>query len=121
MSILSEEEVEKFLKEFKRFAKKKIYGEDRDSWLRDLIDLQLTKSERNEIIFSFTSENYFRGPSPDVDRPGEVWEFGYDHDGVEIYIKLKLVVGRVGVYAKCISFHKAREPIKYMYKKGELK
>ena len=119
MTVLAKEYVEDFLKKFKHYARKKLYAEDYANWLQDLAELGIDRSERDKILFSLSAENYFRGPSQDLDRPGEVWEFGYNLEDNQIYIKLKLVEGTSSIFAKCIKFHKARELIPYPYRKVE--
>ena len=71
----------------------------------------LTRREVERIILSLSVLNYSAGPEPDRDRAGEVWEFGYDFDGYEIYIKLKLADVKGAKLAKCFSFHIAKYKI----------
>ncbi len=67
------------------------------------------KAARNEIM-SLTYQDYDRGPLPDHDqtRPGSIWEFIKNVDGIEVYIKLKLDPYRGCV---CLSFHKSEGPV----------
>lgn len=105
-----------FLKEFKKIASSR-RGIDviprRENNLA-LIELGLTKRNRETEILKLTSANYYRGPEADRDRPGEIWEFWTDIDGIEVYVKLKIadVEGTDGTkIAKCLSFHKAIFPM----------
>jgi hypothetical protein len=121
-------EIDAFLQEFKLHARKnKLYGEDRREYKQDLIELSLTVKQRNNIILSLEISNYIDGPKPDRDRAGEIWEFGILLDGVEIYIKLKLVAYQPAgekelvFRSKCISLHKAKYPLSFPYHKEERK
>jgi hypothetical protein len=54
-----------------------------------------------------------KGPEPDKDKPGDIWIFGKEIEGKEVYIKLKIaIVGEVRI-AKCISFHIANFPLSF--------
>jgi hypothetical protein len=117
MAVFSSEEVEKFLSKFKRFAPKGIFPVGDVTWKDDLEKLNLIKKQRDKIILSLTAENYFRSPAPKPHQADDVWEFGYIHDGIEIYMKLKVFEKQDGVYAGCLGFHKALEPITYIYKR----
>lgn len=68
------------------------------------------KAAEGEIA-SLTYHDYYRGPSFDHDkaRPGDIWEFVKNVNGMSIYIKLKLDQSRGCV---CLSFHElARQVI----------
>jgi len=82
-----------------------------------LIDLGLTPKLREEIICNLTGENYAQGPlADDQGLPGEVWIFGYEVDGREIYIKLKIAEMQGIKYAKCLSFHPSQHRLRYPLK-----
>jgi hypothetical protein len=85
----------------------------REETNRTILDLGLTRRNIVDEILTLGAEDYSGGPEPDRDRPGEVWIFGREIAGQEVYIKLKMY--RVGntVGAKCISFHLAMFPMKY--------
>lgn len=107
-------EVADFLKEFKEIAVLSgIYVIPRRVNNEALIDLGLTKTDREIIILSLTPVNFCSGPEADRDQPGEVWFFGRAIDGTEIYIKLKIAAINGGKIAKCLSFHRAQYSLKY--------
>jgi hypothetical protein len=82
-----------------------------------LLELDLTPKIRQEEIFSLTYQDFVKGPVEDRDMPGDIWEFGRQVEGTEIYIKLKLFTTKSGKrFAKCISFHKAKWPSTYPFK-----
>ncbi|MFA4137706.1 MULTISPECIES: hypothetical protein [unclassified Brevibacillus] len=63
-----------------------------------------------------TYKNYYRGPNPDHNgSPGDVWEFGLEDDGTEIYIKLKIRTPPKDDLL-FMSFHFPARPIVYPYK-----
>jgi hypothetical protein len=117
MTVIIPEEVTKFLNEFKRHARKKIFVKGDPTWKEDLEHLSLTRAQRDEILFSLAYKDYYRGPSKDINHHVDVWEFGRFHGGKEIYIKLKIIVLNEGVFAICFGFHEAKEPITYPHKK----
>lgn len=89
---------------------------------QDLIDLGCTQKLALEIICSLTPANYWSGPSPDdTDSTKDVWIFGYDLDGVEVYIKLRLTLpGKAGLpHGVVWSFHRAEHPMRYPLRGGE--
>ena len=107
-----------FLQEFKEC----IYGGpgleivNRQNNQEALIELGLTKRNREEEILSLSVINFSSGPNEDKDRPGNsVWIFGTKIDETEIYIKLKIYNVHGEDHAKCISFHKAISPLTYPF------
>jgi len=60
--------------------------------------------------------DYYSGPDPDRDVPGDLWIFGKEINGREVYIKLKIYYSGPEKYAKCISFHEADLPIIYPFR-----
>jgi hypothetical protein len=72
------------------------------------------KAAQNEIM-SLTYQDYDRGPLPDHDqtRPGSIWEFIKNVDGIEVYIKLKLDPDRGCV---CLSLHQSEGPVKLRHR-----
>ena len=78
--------------------------------------LGFTKKNLEEILMGLSVTDFCRGPLPDNSRPGELWEFGKNFDGYEVYIKLKVVEAGSASIAKCISFHISTHPLKYRFK-----
>ncbi len=111
------DEVIKFLLKFKQVAASG--GIDlvpRPDTIATLNYLGYTKKDLEEILMELSVTDYCRGPLPDEGRPGELWEFGKNFDGYEVYIKLKAVEAGSSNIAKCISFHISTYPLKYPYK-----
>jgi hypothetical protein len=112
------EHVRQFLLEFKKAATSGS-GVDlvpRRSTRPTLLKLGLTKRNVEEILLSLSVADYCKGPEGDRDRPGEVWFFGKEIEGCEVYIKLKVANVRGRAIAKCISFHFAKHPLSFPYK-----
>lgn len=61
---------------------------------------------KNEILGLVISD-YYKGPKQDLDpnRPGEIWEFKKNIDGMQFYVKLKIVRENGEDILKCIGFH----------------
>ncbi|MDE5881132.1 MAG: toxin, partial [Muribaculaceae bacterium] len=102
------DEVEAFLASF--HEKVKVFGilfrDDRQKNRMALIDLEISRFERLEIVKSIEIQDYSDGPIPDELNLGtEMWVFGKDVNGVEVYIKITM--GGFNGRAICISFHRA--------------
>lgn len=50
----------------------------------------------------------------DIQSWGDMWVFGKDVNGKELYIKIAM--GQPGSNTICISFHIAEHPIQYAFK-----
>jgi hypothetical protein len=117
------EEVRRFLRVFKKAALRR--GIDfipRREFLEARVRLGLTTRNCKDEIVALTVDDYCEGPSPDRDRPGDVWVFGKKMSGTDIYIKLKLASVEGQTIAKCLSFHQAGYPLCFPFqeeKKGE--
>lgn len=95
---------------------------DREKNRQGLIDLNITPAERRGILLRLVPEDYSDGPKPDdTDDTKEVWEFGRDVGGTEVYIKLRVVQDprRRNTYNALVwSFHPAEYPLRYPLKGG---
>ena len=116
-AMITKEEVQAFLNQF--HAKMKIYGilyrDDRGKNQKTLEELEIVPSYRKVIIESLEAEDYVQGPVVDqLNRLGEMWVFGKDVKGREVYIKIML--GGVNCQTICISFHIAEHPLQYAFK-----
>ena len=115
--MISISEVETFLNQFQ--TKMKIFGiiyrDDRGKNQKALEELEIIPSYRKVIIESLKSEDYVEGPIIDqLNKLGEMWVFGKDIKGKEVYIKIML--GGVNCQTICISFHIAEHPLSYKFK-----
>ena len=115
--MITKEEVQAFLNQF--HTKMKIYGilyrDDRGKNQKTLEELEIVPSYRKVIIESREVEDYVQGPVIDkLNRLGEMWVFGKDVKGREVYIKIML--GGVNCQTICISFHIAEHPLQYAFK-----
>ena len=81
-----------------------------------LVRLGLTKANLEGVLLELSVTDYCQGPKPDRDRPGNVWIFGREIEGYEVYIKLKVAQAGEKQIAKCISFHIAKYPLKYPHR-----
>ena len=61
---------------------------------------------KNEILGLVVSD-YYKGPKQDLDqnRPGDIWEFKKRIDGIQFYVKLKIVQENGESILKCLAFH----------------
>lgn len=110
-------EVEAFLASF--HEKIEIFGilfrDDREKNRMALIDLDISRLERLEVIKSIETEDYSEGPIPDELNLGtEMWVFGKDVNSIEVYIKITM--GGFNNRTICISFHRAEHPMKYPFR-----
>jgi len=95
---------------------------DRDKNIQGLIDLGINVSQRREILLGLETENYVEGPKPDdEDSSKEVWVFGKECGGIQIYIKMRVVEDKKrkdGYRALVWSFHPAEHTLSFPYRKG---
>ena len=61
---------------------------------------------KNEILGG-VGGNYYKGLKRDFDpdRPGEIWEFKKNLDGIQFYVKVKIVQENGEDVLKCLGFH----------------
>ena len=111
------DEVELFLASFQEKVRVfDIFFLDREKNRKALFELDISRLERSEIIRSIETEDYSEGPIKDeLFHGSEMWVFGKDVNGIEVYIKITL--GGFNGRAICISFHKAEYPMNYPLKK----
>ena len=113
------EEVRAFLGQFN--IKAQVYGirfrDDRPKNRRALAELDITPLQREMIVKSIREQDYVEGPVIDVlNKEREMWVFGRDVKGREVYIKITL--GYEGGQTICISFHLAEHPLAYPFKQA---
>ena len=67
----------------------------------------LTIQDAKEEMLTLSAADYYKGPKQDLDRarPGEVWEFKKDIDGMQFYVKVKVVQENGKHILKCLGFH----------------
>jgi len=108
--VISTARVAEFLRVFREHAGKVggVYVMDRGKNRDALLELGLTKRQREELILSLTPDDYCVGPLREKKGAGHVWIFGRVEEGREIYIKL-----RVTHMPICLSFHPAEHPLQY--------
>ena len=61
---------------------------------------------KNEIL-ELGAGDYYKGPKQDFDpnRPGDIWEFKKEIDGICFYIKVKIIRENGEDILKCMGFH----------------
>jgi hypothetical protein len=110
--------VRQFLYEFKALILERgLFMKDRVKNKESLVDLGLTKKQREEIILDLSVLDYSAGPIKDELKAGDMWVFGKHIEGVEIYIKLKLAGPPGNEYPICLSFHKSERQLNYPFKR----
>ena len=67
----------------------------------------LSLADAKADIFELVVSDYYKGPKKDFDsnRPGDIWEFKKEIDGIQFYIKLKITKENGMNILKCIGFH----------------
>lgn len=111
------EGVEKFLSQFK--IKLEVFDifflDGREKNSQALLDLNISRFERLEVVKSIQTEDYSDGPIvDDLNNFKEMWVFGKDVNGCEVYIKVAM--GDPNNRTICISFHKAEHKMAYPFK-----
>lgn len=115
--MVTKEDVERFLADFN--VKIKIFGirfrDDRAKNHNSLLELGVTPSERLNVLMRLECYDYSAVPIVDeLNNQGEMWVFGKDVKGNEVYIKISM--GRPNSHTICVSFHKAEYPMSYPLK-----
>jgi hypothetical protein len=113
----TEHEVGAFLEDFK--IKMKMWGilirDERGKNTQTLIDLEITRKERDDLLLALEVKDYSEGPLEETLYKGaDMWVFGKMIKGKEVYIKITL--GKMGSNVICISFHVAEYAMKYPLK-----
>lgn len=113
-------EVERFLKDFK--AKTGIFQiiflDDRGKNAQALLDLEISPIKRMDVINKLKVEDYSEGPLEERMRGLlPMWVFGKKVKKQEVYIKISMGVENSSTV--CISFHFARHPMNYPFKKNQ--
>ena len=102
----TKEQVEAFLKRLKEKIRKN---------LQTLATLEINTTIRKQVIMNIEPEDYVEGPIVDtLNKMGEMWVFGKDVKGHEVYIKITM--GLPNSSTICISFHIAEHKMNYPFK-----
>src|SRR3989304_9572 len=112
-----EQEVEKFLKEFREKMKiwDALFRDERGKNTQALADLELCPADRKKILEEIESTDYSEGPLEEkLYGGGDMWVFGKEIKQQEVYIKIS--IGFAGASVICISFHIAEHPMNYPLK-----
>ncbi|MCD4708409.1 MAG: toxin [Candidatus Sabulitectum sp.] len=113
--------VQLFLNEFKEAANSDygiLYAGRSKNW-DTLVELEITSAMRDEIVLGLSFRNYVSGPLKDEKgHSGELWVFGVLENSKEIYIKLKVLTGKAGKKAFCLSFHPAEHSLSFPLGRG---
>lgn len=75
--------------------------------MQALAQYGLTITDAKNEILGLVVGDYYNGPKQDFDpnRPGDIWEFKKDIDGIRFYVKVKIVQENGGDILKCLGFH----------------
>lgn len=75
--------------------------------LQSLAQHGLTLVDAKNEIIGLVVGDYYKGPKQDFDpkRPGDIWEFKKKVDGVQFYVKIKIVHENGEDILKCLGFH----------------
>lgn len=116
-AMVTVDEVKAFLDQFN--VKAQIFGirfrDDRGKNRETLLQLDITPLQREVIVKNLLVHDYVEGPVIDeLNKNGEMWVFGKDVKGREVYIKITL--GYENGQTICISFHVAEHPLNYPFK-----
>ena len=67
----------------------------------------LTIADAKEELLELSAAGYYKGPKQDLDpeRPGEIWEFKKEIDGMQFYVKVKIIQENGEDILKCLGFH----------------
>lgn len=112
--VKTEAEVETFIRQF--MPKFNVWGIiflNREKNIEALKMLGITPVAREEIIKTIEVKDYVETIEGSL-QFGDLWVFGKDYDGTELYIKLAM--GAPESRTICISFHVSEHPITFAFK-----
>ena len=104
----SEADIAEFLEEVKKLISAGKYDfVPRRKNMQALAQHGLTIADAKEEILDLVTGDYYKGPKADFDsnRPGDLWEFKKNIDGVQFYVKVKIVQENGQKILKCLGFH----------------
>lgn len=81
-----------------------------------LAALGFTLRDVEVTLQALTVADYSEGPVLDMDVRGELWVFGKEIMGQEVYVKLKLARLGPSAAVRVVSFHFAQNPLSYPYR-----
>lgn len=75
--------------------------------MQALAQYGLTITDVKNEILGLAVSDYYKGPKQDLDpnRPGDIWEFKKNLDGIQFYVKVKIVQENGEDILKCLGFH----------------
>lgn len=75
--------------------------------MQALAQYGLTIADAKNEILGLVVGDYYKGPKQDFDlnRPGDIWEFKKNIDGMQFYVKVKIVQQNGEDILKCLVFH----------------
>jgi len=113
---MTKQEVDEFLNRFKQKAKifGIIYRDDREKNEYTLLIIDIPQKERDKILMELQSEDFSEIIKDTLYDLGDLWVFGKNVKGHEIYIKIS--IGKINNSTICVSFHIAKHTIKYKFK-----
>lgn len=92
-----------------------IFRDERGKNIQALAELEISPKYREDVLKEIISDDYSEGPIIDaLNHNGDMWVFGKDIKGNEVYIKISL--GTENSQVICISFHVAEYEMKYPFK-----
>ena len=104
----SNSDIAAYLSEVKKLVSKGKYDfVPRRKNMQALAHHGLTFIDAKNEILGLVVNDYYNGPKEDYDsnRPGDIWEFKKNLDGIQFYIKLKIVEENGEKILKCLGFH----------------
>ena len=77
------------------------------SEVKRLLSTGLTITDAKDEILGLVVGDYYKGPKQDLDpnRPGYIWEFKKNIDGIPFYVKVKIAQENGEDILKCLGFH----------------
>ena len=104
----STSDIASFLEKVKKLLSEGKYDfVPRSKNLQALAQYGFTIKDAKKELMGLVVNDYYKGPKNDFDknRPGEIWEFKKSLNGVQFYIKLKIVKENGEEVLKCLGFH----------------
>ncbi|MHB0981306.1 MAG: toxin [Thermoleophilia bacterium] len=101
-----------FLELMKTTARRQFVFVGREKNLTTLANLGINRKHAESLVLGLKPEDYVSGPETDHNNPSlDVWVFGLEVSGCEIYVKLQLLLDPE--CCVCVSFHEPERPMHY--------
>lgn len=89
-----------------------LFMDQREKNTASVAALGITPNQRKQVLADLIVADYSEGPKKDYAGGPDLWVFGKQMKGTDLYIKVTLGLTGIGSVV-CMSFHAAEHPMKF--------